>query len=86
MERGIREGDIIWQGKALNLQPELCDRDTYDYSLSEAAELNTRFNKSWGRAAAKSADVAGFSRGVVPPLARPLALACSVSTEPPAVR
>ena len=70
VERGIREGDIIWQGKALNLQPELCDRDTYDYSLSEAAALNTRFNKSWGRAAAKSADVAGFSRGVVPPLAK----------------
>jgi len=61
--------DIIWQAKSLNLQPELCDPATYDYSLSEAASLNLRFNKTWGRAAAKSADVAGFSRAVVPRLA-----------------
>ena len=70
VRQAIADDDIIWQGKSLNLQPELCDASTYDYSLSEAERLNTRFGKSWGRAAAKSADVAGFSRAVVPPLAK----------------
>jgi hypothetical protein len=69
VKEAIRRGDIVWEGKALNLNPELCDGDTFAHTLSQAARLNQHFGTGHGRAAAKSADVAGLSRSVVPYLA-----------------
>lgn len=49
MEAAIRRGDVGWNAKALNLLPELADKDLYAASLQVAARLNARFNTTWGR-------------------------------------
>ena len=69
LEAAIMRGDIGWNAKALNLMPELADRELYAYSLQVSKKLNARFNTSWGSSLGKSADVAGVSRAVVPIMA-----------------
>eukprot|EP00051_Salpingoeca_urceolata_P035023 m.27760 g.27760 ORF g.27760 m.27760 type:complete len:990 (+) comp8630_c0_seq1:162-3131(+) len=68
-EAAIGRGDIAWNGKALNLLPEMADPVSYTFSLGVSARLNARYNTTWGTLAAKSADVAGISRAAVPLLA-----------------
>ncbi len=64
------ENDIIrWHGKPMNIYPELTDNAFFQDALSIMQSLNARFNKTWGQTVAKSTDVTGLSKSVIPILA-----------------
>lgn len=69
MVAAIERGDVRWHGKPMNNFMELEDAPWLASSLQLAKLLNARFNKSWGRVAAHSADIPGMSRSAVPVLA-----------------
>lgn len=66
MRHAIEANTIRWHGKWGNLFPELMDGPLFNRSLWVPRFLNGAFNKTWGARAAKSSDVPGLSRSVIP--------------------
>ena len=50
----------------MNLLPELTDSGLFQDALGIMQDLNARFNKSWGSVTAKSTDVPGLSKSLIP--------------------
>ena len=90
----IELGDVSWHAHSLNILTELYDKDIFDWSLSLRDKLNSRFGKKNGVLCAKQTDVPGFSRSVIPYLAKHnisalhigYNAACKVPTVPPVFR
>jgi hypothetical protein len=70
MEDAIAHDDVIWHATALNFLPEALDEELWDYSFGMAANLNTRYGKTWGSLAGKHTDTPGMSKSAIPTLAK----------------
>ena len=68
MENAIRKGYIAWHGLPMTMHAEMMDGGLYAYGLSVSQKLDERFGKK--TIGAKSTDVPGMTRAVVPYLAR----------------
>ena len=68
MENAIRRGYIAWHGLPVTMHAEMMDGDLYAYGLSVSKKLDRRFGKH--TTAAKSTDVPGMTRAVIPYLAQ----------------
>lgn len=68
MEHAIRMGLISWHALPFTMHAEMMDAPLYEYGLSWAKRLDARFGVK--TVAAKSTDVPGMTRAVVPLLQR----------------
>ncbi len=67
MENAIRKGYIAWHGLPFTMHAEMMDGDLYRYGLSISRQLDNAFGKK--TVSAKSTDVPGMTRAVIPYLA-----------------
>lgn len=67
MEAAITAGDIAWHGLPFTMHSELLDPSLFEYGLRLSRELDSRFGRE--TIAAKTSDVPGHTRGIVPLLA-----------------
>lgn len=64
-EASVARGEIQWHGgPGFNIQSEVCEATLFDYGLSIAQTLSTRFNRSFPIAASQK-DVPGITRATI---------------------